>query len=207
MPEEIADGVYDVTVSEDGGRYRCYLCTRDTPVLFDTGLDGTTDVLLDGLAEIGVTPEHVVVTHGDPDHVGGLPAVRAELDATTWVPRETDLADDSLADRRYADGDRIGPYRAVHVPGHEPDNYVLVDEDGGVAVMGDAVVGADQRGLPAGYFHLPPAVHSVDLNEAEENLERVLAYEFDVGLVFHGSPVLSDASAKLERYVEFVGKP
>ena len=43
--------------------------------------------------------------------------------------------------------------------------------------MGDAASGADQRGLPAGYFHLPPAVYSQDLNQAEENLARLLDYE------------------------------
>lgn len=96
---------------------------------------------------------------------------------------------------------------AVHVPGHEPDNHVLIDEQTGDAVMGDAVSGADQHGLPAGYFHLPPAAYSADLNEAERNLGRLLDYEFEVGLVFHGSSVTEDAREKLDRYVNFPGKP
>jgi hypothetical protein len=73
-------------------------------------------------------------------------------------------------------------------------------------VLGDALSGADQRGLPAGYFHLPPAVYSKDLNLAEESLERLLEYDFEVGLVYHGSSVTEDARAKVGRYVEFPGK-
>ena len=87
------------------------------------------------------------------------------------------------------------------MPGHEPDNHALIDEAHGVAVMGDALSGADQRGLPSDYFHLPPGVYSKDLNEAETSLERLLEYEFDVGLVFHGSSVLEEAHTKLARYV------
>ena len=39
------------------------------------------------------------------------------------------------------------------------------------------------------------------MNEAEASLERLIEYEFDAGLVFHGSSVLEDASEKLEAYV------
>jgi glyoxylase-like metal-dependent hydrolase (beta-lactamase superfamily II) len=122
------------------------------------------------------------------------------------VPEQLDVETDHDPDHRYGDGDRIGRFTAVHTPGHEPENHALIDEDAGVAVLGDALSGADQRGLPTGYFLLPPAVYSQDLNLAEESLERLLAYEFDVGLVYHGSSVLEDARAKIDRFVNFPGK-
>lgn len=74
-------------------------------------------------------------------------------------------------------------------------------------MLGDALSGADQRGLPAGYFHLPPTVYSQDLNEGEESLEGLLDYEFDIRLVYHSTSVTEDARARLERYVDFLGKP
>lgn len=210
MPTEIVDGVYDITceTTDDGKRYRSFLFAGERPTLVDTGLSERTNVLFDGITETGLDPELLIVTHGDGDHVGGFDAVVEEYDVETWVPA---LTDDSVIehapDYRYEDGDRVGRFTAVHVPGHEPDNHALVDEDTGIAVMGDAVSGADQRGLPAGYFHLPPAVHSQNLNQAEESLERLLEYSFDVGLVFHGSSVTEDAGRKLARYVNFPGKP
>ena len=204
MPTEIATGVYDITcrTEESGKRYRAFLFAEGTPTLFDAGLESTTDALIDGIDEVGVEPERLVVTHGDGDHVGGFDAVVEEYGLETWVPEETELETDAEPDHRYGDGDEIGRFVAVHVPGHEPDNHALIDEDAGVAVMGDAVSGADQRGLPAGYFHLPPAVFSRNLNQAEKSLERLLDYEFDVGLVYHGSSVAENARQKLERYVD-----
>ena len=208
MPTELVEGVYDITCREENGkRYRVFLFRGETPTLLDTGFADTAETVYEAIADVGVEPERLIITHGDGDHVDAFDAMVDRYGLETWVPKQTDLEADHEPDHRYGHGDRIGRFTAVHVPGHEPDNHALIDEDAGTAVMGDAVSGADQRGLPAGYFHLPPAVYSQDLNEAEENLERLLDYEFEIGLVYHGSSVLEDASAKLDRYVNFPGKP
>lgn len=211
MPIEIVPDIYDITCrgDPDGKRYRAFLSTVETPTLFDTGFAETVDALEDGIAEIGTEPERVIITHADPDHAGGLDAVVDRYAVETWVPKQSDLdllGLETVPDHRYGDGDDVGRFTAVHTPGHEPDNHVLIDEATGIAIMGDAVSGADQRGLEPGRFHLPPAHYSADLNQAEESLERLLEYEFDVGLVFHGSSVTEDARTKLDRYVNFPGK-
>lgn len=205
MPDEVVSGVYDITCGEsDGKRYRSFLLDGDIPTLFDTGLESTIDTTVAGIEDIGVAPERLVITHGDGDHVGGFDGIVDAYDPETWVPVQTDAGLD--ADNRYEDGDVIGRFEAIHMPGHKPDNYVLIDEGAGVAVMGDALSGADQRGLSAGYFHLPPEVYSTDLGQAERSLENLLDYEFEVGLVFHGSSVTEAASDKIETYVNFPGK-
>jgi glyoxylase-like metal-dependent hydrolase (beta-lactamase superfamily II) len=205
---ELVDGVYDITCYEtsDGKRYRSFLINKETPTLFDTGLESSVETLCRRIDTIGIEPERLIITHGDPDHIGGFDEVVSRYQLENWVPEQTTTQTDTSPDNRYSHGDRIGPFKAVHVPGHEPDNYALVDEQAGIAVMGDSVSGADQRGLPAGYFLLPPAAVSVDLNAAEENLEQLLGYEFEVALVFHGSSVLEHASSKLERFVNYPGK-
>jgi len=209
MATELLDGVFDITCREEpsGKRYRVFLFADGTPTLVDAGLADTADAVVEELSDVGVDPERLIVTHGDGDHVGGLDALVEAYGVETWVPERTTLDADRSPDNRYGDGDRIGRFTAVHAPGHAEDNHVLIDEERGVAVMGDAVSGADQRGLPAGRFHLPPAVYSEDLNRAERSLERLLAYEFDAALVYHGSSVLENASRKLDRYVDFPGKP
>lgn len=202
MVTEILPGVYDVTCAEtETGRIRAFVF--DDGTLVDCGLADTADALLEGIDETGVEVERLVVTHADPDHVGGFDAVVRELWVETFVPEGATVHGEFEPDERYGHGDRIGPFEAVHVPGHRTHQHVLVDEDrgDGVAVLADAVSGADQRGLPQGYFHLPPAVYSEDLGRAEASLERLLDYEFDAGLVYHGSSVLSGADEVLEAYV------
>lgn len=208
MPTELLPDVYDITCRDEPGgkRFRVFLFDGDSPTLVDAGLADTTGAVTDALDDLGVEPERLVITHGDHDHIGGFDDLAAAYDPETWVPRRTTAETRVEPTRRYGDGDRIGRFVAVHVPGHEPDNHALVDEDAGIAVMGDALSGADQRGLPAGHFHLPPAVYSRNLNRAEESLERLLEYEFDAGLVFHGSSVTADARERLDRYVNFPGK-
>jgi glyoxylase-like metal-dependent hydrolase (beta-lactamase superfamily II) len=200
MPTELLDGVYDITCAEtETGRIRAFLFADGT--LVDCGLPSTTDALLDGIEATGIEPKQLVVTHADRDHVGGFEAVVRDLWLETHVPEGASVDGEFEPDHRYGDGDAVGPFEAVHVPGHRDHQHALIDEDRGVAVLADAVSGADQRGLPAGYFHLPPGVYTDDLGRAERSLERLAEYEFDAGLVFHGSSVLNGAAEKLEAYV------
>lgn len=206
MPTEPIDGVYDISLAEANGRIRAYLVDGDTPTLFDTGLDGTTDRLLDAIEDIGVVPDRVVITHGDPDHVGGFDVVCETYDVETWVPEETDLDADHDPDHRYGHGDAIGSYEAVHVPGHTPGSSALVEEATALLIAGDTLVGADWRGIPAGYLLPPPKHYTEDLDAAEENLDRLLEYDFDAALVYHGSSVLEDARDRLDQFVNFPGR-
>lgn len=200
MPTEILSGVHDVTCAEtESGRIRAFLF--DDGTLVDCGLPDTADALNVGIAETGVDVERLVVTHDHRDHVGGFDAVVRTHWPKTYVPDGAVLDTEFEPDHVYGDGDAIGPFEAVHLPGHRDHQHALVDESRGVAVLADAVSGADQRGLPEGYFHLPPAVYTEDLERAEASLERLLEYEFDAGLVYHGSSVLSGASEKLDAYV------
>ncbi|WP_336037132.1 MBL fold metallo-hydrolase [Halobacterium yunchengense] len=203
----VAPDVYDLTLERSDARYRAFLVDDGRPTLVDCGFDRTTDALFDRLATLGVAPDRLVVTHVHPDHSGGFDAVVDRYDPETWVPAESthDFANEPAY--RYGHEDPVGPFEAVHVPGHTDDNYALVDEDRGVAVMGDAAIGADWRGLPAGYFVLVEGIYSNDLRAAERNLERLQAYDFDVGLVFHGGHVRENARETLDAFLDFPGKP
>lgn len=203
---DLGDGVYDLTLTTEPARYRAYMFDWARPTLVDCGLAETSETLLDRLETVGIVPEQLVLTHAHPDHDGGFDAVVDRYDPTTWVPAESTLETAHNPDHRYGHEDRVGPFTAVHVPGHAVDNYALVAPDRDLAVMGDAVLGADWRGLPAGYFVLVEGIYSNDLVAAERNLERLQQYAFDVGLVFHGSSVFAGASEKLDAFVDFPNK-
>lgn len=207
------DGIHDITLREmpEGRRYRAYFYEADVPTLFDTGFEDTTDILFSAIDEIGIEPERLIITHEDPDHTGGFAATVDRYEPETWVPEDdADVveADSGIEiDHRYTTGDTIGPFEAVHVPGHTPGCSVLIDQDASIAVTGDAVFGADVRGLPKGYLIPPPEIYTDDLITAEQSLENLLPYDFEVALVSHGSAVTEAASEKLERFIEFPAKP
>lgn len=205
-PVEIAPGVWDITwYRRWGRRYRSYLFEGDVPTLVDTCYEGEefASELFEGIERVGVRPERLIITHGDGDHMGSLEAVVEEYGLEAWVPAETEGVPEDLPNlNRYSDGDVIGPFTAVHVPGHEPDNYVLVDEEASIAVLGDAAVGSDVRGLPPGYLVVHGESVTHDVREAERNLSRLIDYDFEIGLVFHGSSAMEGASEKIERYVD-----
>jgi glyoxylase-like metal-dependent hydrolase (beta-lactamase superfamily II) len=208
MIEEVLPEIYDITCREASGRrYRAFLSTAGTPTLIDTGFEETMDALFEGIEAVGTEPERLIITHGHADHVEGFDTVVEKYGVETWVPDATELEADNEPDHRYSDKETIGRFEAVHVPGHAPGNSALIDEDAGIAILADVVFGSDLRGLPEGYPILPPRVYSDDLNEAELNLRKLENYEFDTALVFHGSSLIEDASNKLDRYINFPGKP
>ena len=147
MPTELLDGVHDITCAEtETGRIRAFLFADGT--LVDCGLPSTTDALLDGIEATGIEPKRLVVTHADRDHVGGFDALVRDLWLETYVPEDASLNGRHEPDHRYGDGDAVGPFEAVHVPGHRDHQHALIDEDRGVAVLADAVSGADSGGYP-----------------------------------------------------------
>lgn len=204
MVHEIVDGVFDITLREGKGRrYRCFLFDVDRPTLIDVGHTGYAKALFEGISEVGVSPERLLVTHGDNDHVGCFDAVVERYNLETWVPSSTSLDTPHGITHRVGDREKIGGFEAVRVSGHSEDNTVYINEDLGVAVMGDALMGADLRGLPSGHMILPPEVWSDDLHAAERNLEKLLDFDFEVALVYHGSSITERADEKLERFVNF----
>lgn len=203
---EVAADVYDLTLAQEPARYRAFLFDWDRPTLVDTGLAETSETLLDRLDTVGIAPERLVLTHADHDHVGGFDAVVDRYDPETYVPEQSKLETSHEPDHRYGHEETVGPFTAVHVPGHCVDNYALVAAEAPVAVLGDAMIGADWRGLPSGYFVLVEAIYSDDLVAAERNAERLQAYDFDTGLVFHGASVFEDAREKLDAFLDFPNK-
>lgn len=205
MVTEVADGIHDITLDPEGlGRIRAFLVEDDVPTLFDAGFEHTRGALAAGVEAVGVEPERLVLTHGDPDHADGVDAAVEAFGVDVWAHEdETPIDAETEPDRRYADGDAIGRFEAVHVPGHTPGSCAFVDGGGGVAILGDTVFGSDFRGLPPGYLIAPSEHFSADIAAAERNLTRLVEFDFEVGLVYHGRNVETGASEKLEAYVNF----
>ena len=136
MPTEFLDGVRDTCAETETGRVRAFLF--DDGTLVDRGLPSTADALLDGIAATGVDPERLVITHADPDHVGGFDAVVRESWLETHVSGDAAPESECESDHRHGDGDAVGPFEAVHVPGHRDHRHAPVDETYSITVLSGA---------------------------------------------------------------------
>jgi glyoxylase-like metal-dependent hydrolase (beta-lactamase superfamily II) len=124
----------------------------------------------------------IALTHGHPDHTGGVPALVERTGAPV-------AAMAFAADVRLADGQGFGPLRAFATPGHAPDHLAFVL--GAACFAGDAVLGegsvfvAPDPGALRGYLAA---------------LIRLRALDLDVLCPGHG-PVVEDPTAKIDQYV------
>lgn len=126
-------------------------------VVVDPG--GDLDEIKGAIAEIGLTIEKILLTHGHIDHAGGAHELREALGVTIEGPH---LADRFLLDGLEKQGAAYGiPARAVtpdrfleegetvtvaghvfevlHCPGHSPGSVVLVNKAHKLAMVGDVL--------------------------------------------------------------------
>ncbi|WP_254841284.1 MBL fold metallo-hydrolase [Natronomonas marina] len=218
MAREVTEGVHLLEVGwpEPVGA-NAYLVDDGDVTLVDAGLPIGRRPLSAELAAAGYGTDdldRVLVTHYDIDHVGGLRhlgddvpvfigSADADLVRGAWSPplfhhkglfhrvirRLFPLSGLDL--HPVVDGDRIGGFRAVHTPGHNPGHTVFLHDDLGVAALGDLVWESDGR------FVAPPWLDSYDTDLIRHSIARVARESFQCACVGHGRPVARGADAVL----------
>jgi glyoxylase-like metal-dependent hydrolase (beta-lactamase superfamily II) len=153
-----------------------WLYGRDPAWVVDPGpaLDAHLDAVAAAVAARGGAGG-IVVTHAHDDHAGGIDGLRER------VGRDVPLLVSA------ADGEALGPLRALALPGHSDDHVVFVAAR--TAFTGDAVLGEGSvfvTGGLAGYL---------------EGLRRLRALDLALICPGHGPPVW-DVRGKLDAYIE-----
>jgi hydroxyacylglutathione hydrolase len=121
---------------------------------------GDLDRIEAAIAEIGMQPEKILLTHGHIDHAGGAAELRERLGGVPVEgPHEAErplldaLEQQGQAygmearavtpDRWLADGDTVSvaghTFEVLHCPGHSPGSVVLVNRPQRFALMGDVL--------------------------------------------------------------------
>jgi glyoxylase-like metal-dependent hydrolase (beta-lactamase superfamily II) len=137
---EVVPGVHRL-VAPLGDRYVCIFLVVGSAAaaVIDTGVAGSPDaVLAEALAVLEVDVEHIIVTHADVDHSGGLAATRRlALEAVAMChPLDRPLVDsvERLIDERYRE------FRHAHEIDPDPEfcDWVRANDDGGA--VADVIV-------------------------------------------------------------------
>lgn len=120
---------------------------------------GDVDTLLGVIAEVGMTPEKIVLTHGHIDHAGGAAELKEKLNVEIEGPHEADKfllqgleaqgkeygfeARNVLPDKWLSEADTltIGPheFEIKHCPGHSPGSLVYINHAHKFILMGDVI--------------------------------------------------------------------
>lgn len=120
---------------------------------------GDLDYIERAIAEVGMKPEKILLTHGHIDHAGGAAEMKERLGVPIEGPHEAErplldgLKEQGEAygmearpvtpDRWLAEGDEVTvaghTFEVLHCPGHSPGSVALVNRPQRFALVGDVL--------------------------------------------------------------------
>jgi glyoxylase-like metal-dependent hydrolase (beta-lactamase superfamily II) len=186
-----------------------FLLGEDDVVVVDTGVPGADADILAALEELGRQPNevrHVLITHADGDHVGGLAALVEATGARVYASeheadviegrapaRNGDTREWGHVDQRVEPGETLplqGGIQVVDTAGHTLGHVAYFLPRDGVLVAGDCVNNSD--GLVASPPHL-----TADADAARQAVRTIAELAPPTMCMGHGPSLVGDAAERL----------
>jgi glyoxylase-like metal-dependent hydrolase (beta-lactamase superfamily II) len=177
----------------DLGFVSAYVLVRDgEAVIVDTGVAGSEGAIESVLGELGLAwnaVAHVIITHEHPDHQGSAQAVLEFTSDATGHAAQPDLGNIATprALNEVRDGDLVEGLRVIATPGHTAGHISILDP-GRILLSGDAINNID------GELTGPNPQFSSDMAIGVESVRLLAAFDYEVTLFGHGTPIESRAS-------------
>jgi ribonuclease/clavin/mitogillin len=157
--------------------------------------------MIDELCAEGRSVREIIITHLHPDHVGGINALRSHLgDVTVAAHEETAQAlSDIKVDRLINDDEIIAlagepqiSLRALHTAGHARGHLCFHDQQRGILLTGDNIVGLGSVLID------PPQGNMTDYMKSLERLHSIPGLTILFG--GHG-PAMASPYNKIDEYI------
>ena len=185
----------------------CYLVKAKELVLIDTNFNFKKHAILKELKENQIELseiKHIILTHGDMDHMGNVGVLEQLTGATVWagieeIPyimgnRERPSFKKYLAKimrpkkpkniRPLKEGDEVCEIQVIETPGHTPGHICLIYD--GVLFAGDLVEERDNLCIPY------PVKWNWDNTILFQSIRKLSVYPFKWVCMAHGEPILRD---------------
>jgi hydroxyacylglutathione hydrolase len=199
---------------------------EEVTMLIDTGLPGNSSKIIKyiekNLNQRAEDIKTIVITHQHLDHVGSLSKMKDITGAQVaihpadadYIRGKTSHAGPALSnfmvkmiqfiyrtkpvepDILLEDGDQIGGYQVIHIPGHTPGSICLYNKKNKAIFVGDNLQYKKGKLYSPGERLLP------EPKKYQESMKKLLNYDIKVIFTGHTAPVTSDAGELLKDFIE-----
>ena len=144
-------------------------------------------------AQVVVHRADVPLVEGTADReLGPLPLAKTRQRLFNWAIRHLFRFRPAPVDRAVEDGDDLGGWQVVHVPGHTAGSVCFYHPARELVIVGDAL---NHR---RGRLGTPPPLFSIDMAQAYASVNRIAGLAFEICCFGHGPPLTECARERVQ---------
>ena len=219
--KQIIPGLYWLSGMKTGRVYA--IVDTDGITLIDTALAASAPAILKEIQALGKPLKRILITHGHPDHIGGLPKVQAATGAEViaytgeqaviegkqpivrpkdWLPIPETTMPGTSVNRLVNDGDVLGDVfgglQVLFTPGHSPGHVAYWQPERHVLFTGDTMMHLLNR------MTLPFANFTPDMSQNKRSIARLVKLDASVVCFGHGEPLTQGAAETVRAFAQRV---